>query len=260
MDLGLTGKRAVVFAGTRGLGRGIAQALAGEGAVVMVAGRNDAEGAAAEIAGASGGRVQGFSVDLYERSGVDTLLDHAETTLGGIDVLVLNGGGPPPAPALEIDAAGWALWFERMVANLVHAANRTVPAMCERGWGRLLTVSSSAALAPLPTMALSNSLRAGLIAWNKTLAGEIAAKGVTCNMIVPGRIQTERVDALDAAAAKRQGTTPEAVRQASVATIPVGRYGTIEEFGAVGAFLCSAQASYLTGSAIRVDGGLIRAL
>lgn len=226
----------------------------------MVAGRTDAAGAAADIAKAASGTVHGFAVDLDERQGVDRLLDHALATLGGIDVLVLNGGGPPPAPALEIDADGWAVWFERMVANLIHAANRTVPTMCERGWGRLLTVSSSAALAPIPHMALSNSLRSGLIAWNKTLAAEVAAKGVTCNMIVPGRIDTERVEALDRAAAERQGKTVEAIRGAAEATIPAGRYGTIAEFGAVGAFLCSTRASYLTGSAIRVDGGLIRAL
>jgi 3-oxoacyl-[acyl-carrier protein] reductase len=260
MDLGLGDKTAVVFAGTRGLGRGIATALAAEGAVVMVAGRTHAEAAAAEIAAESGGTVHGLSVDLYERAGVDRLLDHALGQFGRIDILVLNGGGPPPAPALDIDAAGWTLWFERMVANLVHAANRVVPDMCARGWGRLLTVSSSAALAPLPNMALSNSLRSGLIAWNKTLAAEVAGRGVTCNIIVPGRIQTERVDALDEAAAARQGSTVEAVRKAAVANIPVGRYGTIQEFGAVGAFLCSEKASYLTGSAIRVDGGLIRAL
>lgn len=252
MDLGLRERRALVLAGTRGLGRAIAEALAAEGCQVTVCGRSGA----AEAAAAMGSGVSGVDCDLHDAGAVDRLLDG----VGQADILVLNGGGPPPGPALDINPDDWRLWFDRMATTNIRIANALVPGMRSRGWGRLLTVGSSAAVQPIEHMALSNSLRAGLIAWNKTLAAEVAADGVTCNVILPGRIHTERVDALDAAKAKRDGTTQEAVRSASMATIPAGRYGRPAEFGAVGAFLCSAAASYITGSALRVDGGMIRAL
>lgn len=260
MDLGLDGRRALVLASTRGLGRAVAHALAAEGARVVVSGRIGASDAAAEIADAVGGEVYGRGVDLHDAESVDRLVVEARHLLGGIDILVLNGGGPPPGPAIDVGSDAWVLWFERMVANLIRAADACVPAMRAGHWGRLLTISSSAALQPIPNMALSNSLRAGLLAWNKTLAAEVARDGVTCNMLVPGRIDTERVEQLDAAVAELKGITLEQARRTSEATIPVGRYGATEEFGAVGAFLCSAKASYVTGSAVRVDGGMIRAL
>lgn len=260
MDFGLNGRRALVLASTRGLGRAIANSLAGEGARVMISGRGDVEAAAGEIAAASGGAVSGFACDLHDAEAADRLVDAAVETLGGVDIVVLNGGGPPPGPAIEIADDDWRLWFDRMVGRLIHVAGRCVPAMRAQGWGRVLTVGSSAAVQPIANMALSNSLRAGLIAWNKTMAAEVAADGVTCNVILPGRIHTERVDQLDAAKAKRDGTSPEDVRAASIATIPANRYGRPEEFGDVAAFLCSARASYITGSAVRVDGGMIRAL
>jgi 3-oxoacyl-[acyl-carrier protein] reductase len=260
MDLGLTGRRALVLASTRGLGRAIATALAAEGATVSICGRSDAERAAAELARETGATVQGFTLDLHERSQIDWLLEAATKTMGGIDILVLNGGGPPPAPALDVTSQAWSTWFERMVANLIYAAARAVPAMRERRWGRLLTVASSAAVQPIGGMALSNSLRASLLAWNKTLAAEVAGDGVTCNVILPGRIDTERVATLDAAKAEREARTPEAVRRESQAGIPAGRYGRPEEFGAVAAFLCSERASYVTGTLQRVDGGMIRGI
>jgi 3-oxoacyl-[acyl-carrier protein] reductase len=260
MDLGLRGRRALVLASTRGLGRGIAEALAGEGADVTICGRSGAEEAAHAIAVATGAKVRGADADLHDRSQVDRLVGHALDAMGGIDVLVLNGGGPPPAPAMQIPDNDWRDWFERMVNTLIHVAGRCLPGMRERKWGRLLTVASSAAVQPIPNMALSNSLRATLLAWNKTLAAEVGRDGVTCNVILPGRIHTERVDRLDRAAAERQGIDLEAARGQSIAGIPLGRYGTPAEFGAVAAFLCSAPASYITGTAMRVDGGMIRAI
>lgn len=251
MDLGLKGRRALVLAATRGLGRSIAEALAAEGAQVTLCGRSGS----AEAAAALGSDARGIDCDLHDGAAVDRLL----AAVGDVDVLVLNGGGPPPGPALEIGVEAWRTWFERMVATNIRIADSLVSGMRRRGWGRLLTVGSSAAVQPIASMALSNSLRAGLIAWNKTLAAEVAADGVTCNVVLPGRIQTERVDALDAAAAERAGTSREAVRAQSIAGIPAGRYGRPQEFGAVAAFLCSEPASYVTGSVVRVDGGLIRA-
>lgn len=260
MDLGLSGRRALVLASTRGLGRAVAEALAGEDAQVFVCGRSGAEKAAARIAAATGAAVHGRDTDLHDRADADALVDAALERLGGIDVLVLNGGGPPPGPALEIGADDWRVWFERMVATLIHVAGRCVPAMRAQGWGRLLTVGSSAAVQPIRDMALSNSLRASLLAWNKTLAAEVGADGVTCNVILPGRIGTERVDRLDSAAAEREGADMAAIRARVLAGIPAGRYGRPDEFGAVAAFLCSAPASYVTGTVTRVDGGSIRAI
>jgi 3-oxoacyl-[acyl-carrier protein] reductase len=260
MDLGLSGRKALVFASTRGLGRGIAEALAREGAAVVVTGRSDPEDLAETMAKATGATVHGVRADLAEQAGVDAVIDAALARLGGIDILVLNGGGPPMAAAGALSAEEWRRWFDRMVALLIHAGGRCVPAMRERKWGRLLSVASSTVVQPLPNMALSNALRASLMTWSKTLAAEVAADGVTCNVLLPGRIKTERLDELDAAKAAREGSTLEAVRAASIAAIPVGRYGRVDEFGAVAAFLCSDKASYITGSQIRVDGGLIRAV
>lgn len=262
MDLGLNGKRAVVLAGTRGLGAGVARALCAEGVEVMICGRSGAAEAAKTMSkdAAEGGLVHGLDCDVYDRPALDAFLDAARSKLGGIDILVLNGGGPPPGPAAGTQAADWELWFGRMFANLVHAANRCVPEMRAQGWGRLLTIASSAAVQPLENMGLSNSIRAGLLAWNKTLSLEVAADGVTCNVILPGRIDTERVEALDQANAKRLGKSVEDIQAQARAGIPAKRYGTAQEFGDVGAFLCSSRAAYMTGSAVRVDGGLIRAM
>lgn len=260
MDLGLDGRRALVLAATRGLGRGIAEALSREGAELAVVGRSGAAEAAEQIAGQGHAAAFGVDCDLHDRMAVDAMLDRVLDRFGGLDVLVLNGGGPPPGPALKVDAESWELWFHRMTATLIHVANRCVPGMVEQGWGRLLTVASSAAVQPIENMALSNSLRASLLAWNKTLAAEVGRNGVTCNVILPGRIHTERVDRLDAAKAERDGSDAASVRAQSQANIPLGRYGQVEEFGNVAAFVCSAPASYLTGDLIRVDGGLIRSI
>lgn len=260
MDLGLDGRRALVLASTRGLGRAIAAALAAEGATVTICGRTGAGQAAATIAEETGATVHGHDCDLHGRASLDALINDALARMGGIDILVLNGGGPPPAAALDIASDEWGQWFEQMVGNLIHAATRCLPDMRRRGWGRLLTVASSAAVQPIAGMALSNSLRASLLAWNKTVAAEVAADGITCNVILPGRIDTDRVAALDAAKAKRQERAPAEVRREVLTTIPAARYGRPDEFGAVGAFLCSDKASYVTGTAQRVDGGQIRAI
>ncbi len=260
MDLGLRGRRALVFASTKGLGRSVAIALAGEGASVIICGRSGAAQAAKEISGETSGTVSGRDCDLHDRDAIDDLLQAASAQMGGVDILVLNGAGPPPAPALDVPDKAWSDWFERMVGNLIHAATLALPAMRERGWGRLLTIASSAAVQPIPGMALSNSLRASLLAWNKTLAAEVAADGITCNVMLPGRIDTERVALLDRAKAEREARTIDEVKRDVLSGIPVGRYGRPEEFGSVAAFLCSDRASYVTGTVMRVDGGLIRGI
>lgn len=262
MDLGISGKRALVLASSRGLGLGIATALANEGVHVLLCGRNGeklAENCAAINAFAKG-KADWVWADLADEDCLNLLTKAVQDKLGGIDILVNNTGGPTPGTTEDMSAEKLESYFQTMVLRVITLTNRFLPAMKEQGWGRILTVASSGVIEPIPNLALSNTLRGALVGWNKTLATEIAAHGVTANMILPGRIHTDRIDELDGANAKRQGKTVEEVRKSSIASIPAGRLGTVEEFGAVGAFLCSAPAAYLTGSMIRVDGGAAKSL
>ncbi|GAA1135114.1 MULTISPECIES: SDR family oxidoreductase [Streptomyces violaceusniger group] len=257
MDLGLTGRTAVVAASTGGLGRAVAEALAAEGARVVVSGRR---GEVAEEVAAGLPEAIGVEVDLTAPDGPRVLMDAAYAAYGHVDILVLNGPGPAPGRAADVGATELAGAAESLLIAQARLVAAALPAMRERGWGRILAIGSSGVTAPLAGLALSNAGRAALAGYLKTLAAETAADGVTVNLLLPGRIATDRVARLDAATAEREGRTAEAVAAASRATIPAGRYGTTEEFGAVAAFLCGAPASYLTGTAVRCDGGLVRSL
>jgi 3-oxoacyl-[acyl-carrier protein] reductase len=260
MDLGLKNKRALVLASSQGLGLGVATALHAEGATVMLCGRSeDKLSAAVHTLNANGGTRAHFAVtDLGDSGAAAALHVAAKAKMGGVDILVNNSGGPPPGPVAKPDAAAWRAQFDAMVLRLMEIANLCAADMRAAGWGRILTLASSGVLQPIPNLAMSNVLRSALIGWNKTLSTELAADGITVNILAPGRIHTARVDQLDAAAAERQGKTVDEVRTASRATIPAGRYGSVEEFAAVAAFLVSRPASYVTGSVVRCDGGMIR--
>ncbi|WP_229402497.1 SDR family oxidoreductase [Micromonospora okii] len=257
MDLGLSGRTALVCGSTGGLGEAIARALAEEGANTVVCGRR--AGRAKEIA-ASLPRAVGVDVDLLDDSGPADLYAATVAAFGPPDILVLNGPGPRPAPATEIDAADVEGALGALVLQHVRLVSLALPAMRAAGWGRILAVGSSGVVAPLPNLALSNLGRAALAGYLKTLAAEVAADGVTVNLLLPGRIRTDRTAAVDAANAQRSGRTVAEVERASTATIPAGRYGRPEEFAAAAAFLCGAPASYVTGVALRCDGGLVRGL
>lgn len=254
MDLGLRGRTALVLASTGGLGAAIATALGEEGANVVVTGRNleNAEKVAAGVPSAVA-----VAVDLTAPDAADTMVDAARGVFGDPDIVVLNGPGPAPGTAADLDAHGARAAAETLLLPHVAVVRRTLPAMRARGWGRVLAVGSSGVESPLPNLSASNVGRAALASYLKTLSAEVAADGVTVNMLLPGRIATDRVAALDEAAAHRQGRDVEEVRAASRAKIPVRRYGEPAEFGAVAAFLCSNRASYVTGSQVRCDGGLI---
>lgn len=255
MDLGLTGRTAVVLGSTSGLGWATARALADEGAHVVVVGR---DGDRARARAESLPSAIGVEADLTDPGAPTKIVAAAVQAFGRVDVLVLNGGGPRPgtATALTPEAVDDAVAL--LVRPHVAIVQEVLPGMVERGWGRIVAIGSSGVQQPLPNLTSSNLGRAALAGYLKTLATEVAGHGVTVNMVLPGRIDTDRVAQLDRAAAERAGTTVEQARAASESTIPVGRYGRPEEFAAAVTFLASARASYITGEQLRCDGGLVR--
>jgi 3-oxoacyl-[acyl-carrier protein] reductase len=256
MDLGLTGKRALVLGASRGLGMAIAKSLAAEGAIVFAAARSHDK----IMDWASGiDNIRPLRLDLSNLEEVDAVID-ALLKDGGVDIIVNNGGGPPPGAAQTASRKDWVSHFETMAANLFHMTTSLLPPMKQRGAGRIISITSSGVEQPIPNLALSNGIRSAVVGWSKTLANEVAGDGITVNVVMPGRIHTQRVDELDAAAAKRTETSVDIVAGKSRATIPAGRYGKPEEFADVVTFLASECAAYVTGSRIRIDGGAIRSV
>ena len=258
MDLGLKGKTALVLAGGGGLGRAVGKALAAEGANVGIADID--EGAAnrsADEIKKTGATALSIVWDLADLVSIDSHVSAVESSLGPIDVLVNITGGPPPTPASGQNIDLWSKHFQSMVLSVIALTDRVLPSMKSRKWGRVITSTSSGVVAPIPNLGVSNALRLSLVGWSKTLAREVARDGITANIILPGRIATERIHFLDEAKAKREGKTVEAVTSESTGSIPMGRYGRPEEYADAVTFLASDRASYITGSIIRVDGGLI---
>jgi 3-oxoacyl-[acyl-carrier protein] reductase len=237
----------------------VAIALAREGAAVALAGRNrdELQRVATRILGAGQGPVEILSWDLGDLDAIDEQVDTIERTLGPIDILFNNSGGPPPTGARGVAASTWRMHFNSMVLALMRITDRVLPGMQSRRWGRIITSASSGVVAPLQNLALSNTLRLAIVGWSKTLSREVAGDGITVNVAIPGRIDTKRVRDLDQIRATREQRPVEQVAAESAAAIPVGRYGTPEEYADAVCFLASVQAGYITGSMLRVDGGML---
>jgi 3-oxoacyl-[acyl-carrier protein] reductase len=248
MDLGLGGKVALVTGASQGMGYGIAKELAVEGARVAMSSRTSEkiEAAAGEIG------ARPYVHDTLDVDAAPALVEAVERDLGPIDILVTNTGGPPGGDPLEITREQWEAAHRELVVAAIELIELVVPGMQERGFGRIVSISSSAAREPIPTLILSNTHRAGLLGAFKTLAKRLAGDGITLNTILPGRIATDRISHLHGSIEKAQEVAREEV--------PAGRLGTAEEIAAAAAFLCSERASYITGVALLVDGGLTRGL
>lgn len=247
------GRHAVVIGGTRGLGRASAEALRASGAEVLLTGRRLEEStAAADEVGATA-----LALDLSDpaslAAAVRSLSDRE------IDILVLNGGGPPPGAAATVSRESAQRALDMLLLAQIDLVGAVLPGMRRRGFGRIIAIGSSGVRQPIANLALSNLARAALAAYLKTLAAEVAADGVTVNMVLPGRIDTDRVRVLDRDKAAADGVEVERVREGSQRTIPAGRYGAPAEFAAAVAFLGSREASYITGQQLSVDGGLVKA-
>jgi 3-oxoacyl-[acyl-carrier protein] reductase len=256
MAFRLDGRRALVMGGSRGIGLGIAKAFVEAGALVAVTGRKSTD--AGDAAQSLGEAAVGFALDTADLAQIDSVHAGAEQALGGgIDILVLNSGGPPPGSAMGVSSESWQQHWTMMFVGLVRMADRALPGMIERRFGRVMSVVSSGVIQPIPNLGMSNAIRPAIIGWGKSVSNEVAKFGVTVNAIAPGRIQTDRVDQIDKGAAAKTGKTQDQVRVESMGRIPAGRYGTTEEFGAAALFLASNEASFTTGSVIRVDGGQI---
>ena len=245
MDLQLDGKTALVLGASKGLGRAIAEALTAEGAVVITVARS-----ASDVAG-----VQHIIADLDDPAAPDAIFASVREGGRSPDILVLNSGGPPTGAAASTTPHDFAAVFHRMFNSQLTLAQAFLPDMRARGFGRILAVASTSLVTPIPGLVLSNAVRAMLASWCKTLAAEVAADGVTVNLLLPGQIATDRLTSLHAAMAAGSGMAPEQVSARSIAAIPAGRLGLPEEFGDIAAFLASPRAGFITGSAIKVDGG-----
>jgi len=261
MDLGLNNKVALVLGAGGGLGGAIAARLALEGASVVAA---DIDLTAAEktrdVIVAAGGKALALQWDLADLGSIENCIGTIEREFGAVDVLVNNTGGPPPTLVSGQDPEVWAKHFQSMVLSVIAITDRVLPQMKARKWGRIVTSTSSGVVAPIANLGISNALRLSLVGWSKTLAREVGRDGITANIVLPGRIATGRITFLDEQKAKRENRPIEDVVAESTGSIPLGRYGKPEEYGNVVAFLASDAASYLTGSVIRVDGGMIQSI
>lgn len=255
MDLQIQGKRALVCASSKGLGRGCAQALAAEGVNLIINARsNDAlQETAAHIRAEYGVDVVAIAADITTEAGQQAVLAQAND----VDILVTNAGGPPPGIWSDWERDDFIAAFDANLLAPIAMMKALLPNMIEHGWGRVVNITSMAVKSPFPSLGLSNTARTGLTGYVAGTARQVASSGVTINNLLPGAHETDRAEALDSAIAAAEGLDAGAVKSERCKTIPAGRYGSAEEFGAACAYLCSQQAGFIVGQNILIDGGFI---
>ena len=258
MDLGLTGKVALVTAASKGMGKASAMGLAAEGAKVVMCARteSDLKTAAEEIRAKTRAEVLAMPADVTKKADVAALVDGAMKAFGHVDILVANAGGPPRGYFEEMTDEQWQGAFDVSLLSVVRLVRAVLPSMKARRWGRILTIQSVSVKQPIPELLLSNAVRPGVAGMMKTLAGQLGKDGITVNTVCPGKIMTDRF----LGGQKVSGLSREDYLARAVDDVPVGRIGTPEEFANVIVFLASERASYVTGVAVQVDGGLVRGL
>jgi 3-oxoacyl-[acyl-carrier protein] reductase len=262
MDLGIKGKTALVVAASKGMGKASAMGLAAEGARVVMCARGEAalKEAAGEVKQKTGAEVLALAADASRPADIARVVAEANRAFGGVDILVANVGGPPPGPFEQMTDEQWKAAFEQVHLSTVRFIREVLPHMKQAKWGRILAIQSSSVKQPVEGLVLSNGIRPGIAGLFKTLAGDLASHGITVNLVLPGRIMTDRFKEHQTDRAKRSGITFDKQVELSSADIPMGRIGTPEEFAAMVVFLASVRASYVTGTAVQVDGGLIRSV
>lgn len=262
MDLGLREKRALVAASSRGLGRAIAEELAAEGCDLLLCARGEEALADARdaLAAAHDVRVAAHAADLSTSDGARAVVDRALDELGGVDILVTNNGGPPAGPFESHDLDTWRHAYHLTLESVLIMVRGVLPGMKERRWGRIVNVTSIAVKQPVDGLVLSNSMRAAVTGFARTLANEVGPFGITVNNVMPGYTRTERLDELAGRKARDGDISPEDVFDAWNAEVPMGRVGEPRELAALATFLASERASYVTAQSVAADGGWIRSL
>lgn len=259
MDFGLTRRVAMVAAASKGLGRAIAEALAGEGCRVSICSRSEESLVPARVAiEGLGTEVLATACDVSSAADLERWHEATLRRFGQADILVTNTGGPPAASFLELTEDEWRRGIDSTLMNVVRLCRLVIPGMQEHGWGRIVHLTSFVAKQPVELLTVSSTLRAGLSGLTKTLADQVARDGITVNAVLPGHYLTDRQRHLAEIRAEQQGITPQEYLDKAQTVIPMGRYGKPSELAGVVAFLCSERASYLTGASIQVDGGLYR--
>lgn len=261
MNLNLKGKVALVIASSQGLGKSIAEQLVKEGANVMITSRNPEklQSVQTELGELHKGKIQYYSADITKENNIKALIKRTREEFGKIDILVNNAGGPPSGTFEQFTDQDWEEAFQLNLLSYVRTIREVLPDLKKEG-GKIINIASSSIKQPIPGLLLSNTFRLGIVGLTKTLAEELAPYNILINTVAPGRIATDRVDFLDQMKADKQNVLKEQIIEQSKGTIPLGRYGTVEEFANVVTFLVSDANSYMTGSSILVDGGMVKAI